>query len=137
MSRIEDECLAFASEIAHIHASCSIHLHHILHSPGLLGESEHGGNLLVLELLDLDGDLVLLEDLLHDAFDLGLESLEFLFGLLAGLALHRIDHVCIDTLLLSSCCMKGISILWVRITASIPADLNMEIYWLCCCLSVT
>jgi len=33
--------------------------------------------------------------------------------------------------------IKGWSILWVRITASIFADLNILIYWLCCCASVT
>ena len=39
--------------------------------------------------------------------------------------------------LASSWEMKGWSILWVRMTASILAALNMLIYWLCCFSSVT
>ena len=48
-----------------IHAVHIVHLHHILHTAGLLRYSQHGGNALVFQLLDLNLKLIIAKSLLE------------------------------------------------------------------------
>ena len=102
MAGIQDHGLSLTAEGTHVHTGHGIHLHHILHTSALFGQSDHGRDLLVLQLLYFDSDLVVLQSFLHQLAD-ALRLLFHLFlGLLGSLGLQGIGHIRINTLELDS-----------------------------------
>ena len=102
MAGIQNQGLSLTAEGTHVHTGHGIHLHHILHTSALFGQSDHGRDLLVLQLLYLDSDLVVLQSLLHQLADALCLLFHLFFSLLGSLGLQGIGHIRIDTLELDS-----------------------------------
>ena len=102
MAGIQDQGLSLTAEGTHIHAGHGVHLHHILHTSALFGQSDHGRDLLVLQLLYLDSDLVVLQSFLHQLADTLRLLFHLFLGLLGSLGLQGIGHIRINTLELDS-----------------------------------
>ena len=96
---VEDQSLPFLGELiqSHGHAGSGVHLHHIRHSAALLVDREHGGCLLVSEILELYAQLVVLHRLADHLLKLFGRLLEGLCRFLARAGLERFLDIRVDS----------------------------------------